>query len=246
MTPILKVENLHKRFARRAALSGVSFELAADSVTVLLGTNGAGKSTLLRCIQGLLEPDAGRVIVVGQDPLRAPHQVRSRLGYVPDQSDAYPWMTLRDLFRFLCRQYPSWSDVRALRLAARLEAPLEQPFASMSRGQAAKSMLAAALAHRPPLVLLDEAFSRLAPPVLEQVLSIFLEEAPLEGGAALVATHDLDVAARVADRVLVLDRGTLTADVEVEALLEAADGALSLPAALRALYPAPEAQEHLA
>jgi ABC-2 type transport system ATP-binding protein len=246
MTPILNVENLHKRFARRIALGGVSFELAADSVTVLLGTNGAGKSTLLRCIQGLLEPDAGRVTVLGLDPLRAPSQVRSRLGYVPDQPDAYPWMTLRDLFRFLRGQYPSWSDERAKHLAARLEAPLTQTFASMSRGEAAKSMLAAALAHHPPLVLLDEAFSRLAPPVHEQVLSIFLEEAPADGGAALIATHDLNVAARVADRVLLLDQGRLTADVEVDALLEAADGSQSLSAALRALYPEPEGQEQLA
>ena len=242
MSPLLTVENLHKRFGRCDALCGVSFELAPDSVTVLLGTNGAGKSTLLRCVLGLLKPGEGWVRVFGLDPVREGRAVRGRVGYVPDQADAYPWMTTRELFRFLRVQIPGWSDERALRLSERLEAPLDRPFAAMSRGEAAKGMLAAALAPAPPLVLLDEPFSRLAPPVREEVLSVFLEEAPADGGAALVATHDLEVAARIADRVLVLDQGRLAADVEIEALLSSLEGASGLPAALRRLYPAPETE----
>ena len=246
MNALLSVHDLHKRFGHREALRGVSFELAPDTITVLLGTNGAGKSTLLRCILGLLAPNSGNVRVLGRDPVREQRTVLASIGYVHDQAEVYPWMTLSELFRFLRAQFPTWSDERAQRHAARLEAPLGQPFASMSRGEAAKGMLAAALAHGPALVLLDEAFTRLAPPVLEQVLSTFVEEVPAAGGAALIATHDLNVAARVADRVLVLDQGRFTADVEVEALLAAAEGERSLPAALRALYPEPANLEQLA
>jgi len=246
MNALLSIKSLCKRFGRREALRGVSFELAPDTITVLLGSNGAGKSTLLRCVLGLLAPDSGSAHVLGRSPLREQRAVLASIGYVPDQADVYPWMTLRELFRFLRPQFPTWSDERARRLAERLEAPLEQPFASMSRGEAAKAMLAAALAHDPSLLLLDEAFSRLAPPVLEQVLATFVEEAPADGGAALIATHDLNVAARVADRVLVIDQGRLTADVEIETLLDAAEGARSLPAALRDMYPDHAIQEQLA
>jgi len=243
MTPLLSVENLSKRFGRREALRNVSFELAPDTITVLLGSNGAGKSTLMRCVLGLLAPDSGTTRVLGRDPLRTSRAILQAIGYVPDQADVYPWMTLHDLFRFLRPQFPTWSDERARRLAERLDAPLAQPFASMSRGEAAKAMLAASLAHDPSLVLVDEAFARLAPPVLEHVLSVFLEEAPTDGGAVLIATHDLNVAARVADRVVVIDQGRLTADVEIETLLAAAHGAQSLSAALRNLYPDQATQE---
>jgi ABC-type glutathione transport system ATPase component len=121
-----------------------------------------------------------------------------------------------------------------------LRAPLDVRFASQSRGEAAKGMLAAALAPAPRLVVLDEPFARLAPPVREDVLRVFLEEVPIEGGAALVATHDLDVAARVADRVLVLDAGRVVADVDVADLVASLEGRSGLPAALRNLYPDPE------
>jgi ABC-2 type transport system ATP-binding protein len=237
MKPILSVQSLEKRFRGSEALRGVSFDLAPDSVTALLGTNGAGKSTLLRCVMGLLAPERGCVRVLDRDPVRSADVVRGAIGYVPDQPDAYPWMTSRDLFRLLRGQFPGWSDEREARLVERLEIRLEARLGGLSRGEAAKVMLAAALAPAAPLVLLDEAFARLAPPVRDEVLRVFLEEAPAPGGAALVATHDLDVAARIADRVLVLDGGRLVADVDVEELQASLGGRGGLSDALRRLYP---------
>jgi ABC-2 type transport system ATP-binding protein len=146
-------------------------------------------------------------------------------------------MTARDLFRFLGAQTPGWSDERARELLERLGGPLERTFAAMSRGESAKAMLAAALAPKPRLLVLDECFERLAPPAREEVLSVVLAEAPAEGGALLLATHDLDVAARAADRVLVLDSGRLVRDVDVPTLLEAPAGRGALPRLLRELYP---------
>ena len=239
MNAILSVRDVVKRFGRREALAGVSFELLAGTTTVLLGSNGAGKSTLMRCVLGSLAPERGAIAVVGRDPLRDSTFVRRAIGYVPDEPDVYGWMTARELMRFLREHYPTWSDERAERLLERLDVPLETRFDAMSRGEAAKAMLAAALAPAPRLIVLDEPFARLAPPVRDEVLRVFVEEAPFEGGAALVATHDLEVAARIADRVLVLDQGKLRADVELDDLLAARDGATNLPDALKALYSQP-------
>jgi ABC-2 type transport system ATP-binding protein len=239
MNAILSVRDVVKRFGQREALAGVSFELLADTTTVLLGSNGAGKSTLMRCVLGSLAPERGATLVLGRNPLRDATFVRRAIGYVPDEPDVYGWMTARELMRFLREHYPTWSDERAARLLERLEVPQNTRFDAMSRGEAAKAMLAAALAPAPQLIVLDEPFARLAPPVRDEVLRVFVEEAPFEGGAALVATHDLEVAARIADRVLVLDQGKLSADVELDQLLAARDGATSLPEALRALYPQP-------
>lgn len=206
------IDNVNVRFGAREVLSGVSFDLPTDTITVLLGDNGAGKTTLLRCTVGLRRPDRGEVRVLGLDPARQAQAARQAVGYVPDQPDVYGWMTTRDLFRFLRRQYRAWDDERAVHLVQQLDAPLDTRFDAMSRGESAKVMLAAALAPAPDLLVLDEPFARLAPPVREEVLKTFLEEVPSRGGAALVATHDLDLAARVADRILVLADGRIVAD----------------------------------
>lgn len=237
MNALLEIDGLTLSRGGKRVLGGVDLALAPDTLTVLLGGNGAGKSTLLRCALGLQRPDAGRVRVLGVDPLRAGGAWRGAVGYVPDQADAYPWMTARDLFRFLGAQTPGWSQQRACELLERLGAPLERTFAALSRGEAAKAMLAAALAPRPRLLVLDECFERLAPPAREEVLRVVLAEAPSAGGAVLLATHDLDVAARAADRVVVLDGGRVAADVDVATLLEAPAGRVALPRLLRDLYP---------
>ena len=244
MLSILSVKGVSKRFGHSEVLCGLDFELPPDSITVLLGSNGAGKTTLLRSILGLVAPDRGTIGVLGLDPVREATAVRRAVGYVPDQSDAYGWMTARDLFRFLRGQYPSWSEERAERLLECLHAPDRKRFDAMSRGEAAKVMLVAALAPAPALLVLDEPFARLAPPTREEVLKVFVEEAPFPGGAALVATHDLDVAARIGDRVLILEQGRLNGEHELEGLVAASAGARSLPQCLRALY-ATDTQEAL-
>ena len=233
MNCILRATGLHRSFGKNQVLCGASMEIAAGETAVLLGTNGAGKSTLLRCMLGLDRPDRGQISILGRNPFQAERRVRELIGYVPDHPDVYPWMTAKDLFKFLKPAYPNWSEERAFRHAEALRCPLDTSFKSMSRGEAAKVMLAAALAPAPPLMVLDEAFARLAPPVREEVLEFFVREAPLDGGAALVATHDLEVATRLADRVFVLVAGRLSEAQD----LHASDGQ-SVPARLRALYQA--------
>jgi ABC-2 type transport system ATP-binding protein len=180
-------------------------------VTALLGENGQGKTTLLKLALGVLAADGGTLSVAGFDPRKQPRPLRERVGYVPSQPDAYGWMTVRDLFRFLRPQYPTWDGAHADELVERLRVPDRTPFRSLSRGEGMKAMLAAALAPRPPLLLLDEPFAGLDPLVREEVLRGVIGE--LRGGrrTVLVATHDLDVVARIADRVAILAGGRITA-----------------------------------
>ena len=243
MSALLEIDGLTLARGGKRVLDAVGFALAPDTVTVLLGTNGAGKSTLVRCALGLLRPDAGSVRTLGRDPSRGGAAWRGDVGYVPDQADAYPWMSARDLFRFLRAQTPGWSDDRARDLLERLGAPFERSFAAMSRGEAAKVMLAAALAQVPQLLLLDEPCARLAPAARDEVLAALLEAAPTPTGAVLLATHELEIAARLADRVLVLDEGRLVKDESIERWADAGGPAEALPALLRRLYPQAPALE---
>ena len=215
MNPVV-VEGLTHRFKKEAALSDVSFALPPGTITVLLGENGAGKSTLLKLLLGLLKPTEGRVHVLGEDPVTKGRFVRERTGFVPDAPDAPKWMTPRELYRFLDPQYPRWDAELVARLVERFSLPADTPLKSLSRGQAAKAMLVAALAPRPDVLLFDEAFSGLDPVARKELLSGFLEELRLEEVCVLLATHDLELAARVADRILVLAGGRIRAEGTLE------------------------------
>ena len=216
MKPVVEVEGVEKRFGRKRVLQGISFQLPERGVTVLLGENGAGKSTLLRLLLEVLRADGGSLRVLGRDPFRHGDRVRECVGYVGDRPDCPDWMTPRELFRFLEPHYDTWNARRALRLAGQYEVPLDTRFGSLSRGQAARAMLAAALAPEPRLLLIDEAFSGLDPLARRDLLQSFLAELAEHEIAALIATHDLDVAARAADSVLVLAGGCIAATGSLE------------------------------
>ena len=192
---------------RKRVLDGLDLRLEPGAVTVLLGENGAGKSTLLRVLLGLLRPAAGSVRVFGQDPLRAHRAVLQRVGYVPDVPDVPPWMTASDLFAFLRPHYPKWNGAACADLCTRFDVPLRTRFKAMSRGQGMKAMLAAALAPEPELLLLDEPFAGLDPLVREQVLEVVVGALKAGERTVLCATHELEIAARIADRVAVLQKG---------------------------------------
>ena len=208
-TPALEVVGLVKRFRKRTVLDGLSLRVERGEVLVLLGENGAGKSTLMRLALGLHRPEAGRISVAGLDPLRQAAQVRRVVGYVPDKPDAYPWMTVPELFKFLRAHQPRWSDDRANALVDALDVPLDVPIRDLSRGQGMKAMLAAAVAPDPEVLLLDEPFAGLDPLVREQVLKGVLRELCDGHRTVICATHELDAAARIADRVAVIAHGRI-------------------------------------
>jgi ABC-2 type transport system ATP-binding protein len=215
---MIQFQGVSKRYGKRVVLDGLDFSLAPGVVTVLLGRNGAGKSTLLRLCLGVLKADAGRVEVCGHDPVRRARDVRRMVGYVPDKPDVYDWMTPRELLRFLKPQYPTWNPDRAARVAEQLSVPMDTPFKALSRGEGMKAMLLAALAPDPQLLLLDEPFAGLDPVAREEVLKGVIRAGEQ---TILCATHDLDVAARIADRVAVLSKGKIAAHGPAEEVVGA-------------------------
>ncbi len=228
--PTFVARGVSKRFGRRRVLDQLDLHVAPGQVTALLGENGAGKSTLLRLALGVLRADAGSLTVAGFDPLKQPRPLRQSVGYVPDKPDSYDWMSVRDLFRFLRPQYPTWDASYADELVANLRIPESTSFKSLSRGEGMKAMLAAALAPRPRLLLLDEPFAGLDPLVREEVLRGVIGELRDGERTVLVATHDLDVVARVADRVAILAGGRI---VRHEPLTEGEKELADAPTRLR-------------
>jgi len=212
----IQVEGLHVRFGRNHVLQGIDLTVERGLVTVLLGPNGAGKSTLLRCCLGVVKPREGRASVLGLDPQKKRSAVLRRVGYVPDRPDAYPWMTVESFFRFVSAHQPTWDEARAWALVRQLDVPLGLAFSHLSRGEGMKAMLAAALAPRPEVLLLDEPFGGLDPLIREEVLKSVIGAMGEGAPTVLVATHDLEIAARIADRVAVLANGRIRREGTVD------------------------------
>ncbi|MCA8943532.1 MAG: ABC transporter ATP-binding protein [Planctomycetes bacterium] len=231
MTEVFQAKGLVKRFRRTHALDGFDLRLEPGQVTVLLGANGAGKSTLLRLALGVLRPNAGELTVLGMDPLRKPDAIRERTGYVPDTPDAPPWMTIGELCRFSRAHYPSWNEELVDSLIESLDVPRTTRLGQMSRGQGMKAMLVLALAHEPELLLLDEPFGGLDPLVREDVLRAVIDSVRTGERTILCATHELDVAARIADRVAIIADGRVRKHGTVEGVL-GSDEVAEVPRAL--------------
>lgn len=222
MSDVLDVKGLCVGFGllrKRPVLRGLDLDLAPGKVTVLLGGNGAGKSTFLRVLLGVLRPQAGTVRVFGKDPLRSHRAVVQRIGYVPDVPDVYPWFAARDLFALLRPLYPRWNDALCRELCDRLAVPLRTRFKAMSRGQGMKAMLVAALAPEPELLLLDEPFAGLDPLVRGEVLGGVVDALKDGERTVLCATHELEIASRIADRVAVLHDGRVVREGELADVL---------------------------
>ena len=214
--PAISMEGVVRSFGKTPVLTGVRLDVPAGSTTVLLGANGAGKTTLLRVCAGLLESKAGTVRVLGLDPAKDRRALSERIAFVPDRPDAWGFMTSRDLARFLAAHHPRWNQVLCDSLYAELRVPADRPLSKMSRGEAVKAMFAASLGHEPEVLLLDEPFGGLDPLVHDEVLAGMVGALDAGKRTVLVATHDLDVAARIGDRVAVLADGKIVRDLPMD------------------------------
>lgn len=215
----VRTESLGKRFGRDTALRGLDLRVPEGSVTVLVGPNGAGKSTTLRILMGLLRSDEGTASVFSLDPRRRGADVRARIGYVPERHDrAYGWMKVGRLLEHYAAFFQTWDREYARRLAAVFELGLDRRFGTLSKGQARRVQLLLALAHRPPLLLLDEPTDGLDPVVRDATLGLLAEHIADSPTTALISTHRVYEVERLADRVGVLRDGRLLAQTSSDHL----------------------------
>ncbi len=212
---MLSIRGVTKRFGSLTAVDDLSLEVPAGSVHAFLGPNGAGKTTTIRLCTGLLQPDAGTVAVCGHDVVSDGVAARRALAYVPDEPYLYERLTGREFLDFTARVYGLTRADYAERLAEvagrfSLLGFLDQLADSYSHGMRQRVVLAAAVLHRPRLLIVDEPMVGLDPKHIRIVLALLREIADA-GGAVLMSTHSLSTVADVADTVSVMDRGRIIA-----------------------------------
>lgn len=206
---VIEIENLSRHFGAKQALSDVSLSIPEGCVFGLVGENGAGKTTLLRHVLGFLKPQQGVVRVFGTDPVADPAGVLGRIGHLSENRDLPTWMSIQELIEFTRAFYPKWDPVYAEELRIMFELSTNQKVTTLSRGQLARAGLLLALAHRPPLLVLDEPSSGLDPVVRKDILDAIIRTVVDEGRTVLFSSHLLDEVQRVSDRIAILDQGNI-------------------------------------
>ena len=224
--PAIHVHNLTKRYGADQggvlALDAVSFDVPPGMVFGYLGPNGAGKTTTIRLLTGLSQPTAGQAIVWGLDVTRYAAQVKKRIGVVPEASNLYDELTCYDNLVFSMQLYGVPRAERAQRATALLERfrladKRDVPFAKLSRGMKRALTIAAALAHRPGIVFLDEPTTGLDV-MAARNLRAMIAGLRDEGVTVFLTTHYLEEAERLCDRVALIVGGRIVACDTVDQL----------------------------
>ncbi len=213
MTPAVRIRGLEKAFPRVHALRGVDLDIEQGEFFALLGPNGAGKTTLISILAGLARATSGSVQVMGHDVVRDYRQARRQLGVVPQELVFDPFFTVRESLVFQAgyfglRRDDAWIDelLAHLGLADKADTNMRR----LSGGMKRRALVAQALVHRPPVIVLDEPTAGVDVE-LRQSLWAFIRQLNIQGHTILLTTHYLEEAETLCQRVAMLKEGRIVA-----------------------------------
>lgn len=207
----IEVTGLSVRYGDLDAVRGVSFAAAAGEVTAVLGPNGAGKTSTIEVCEGFRRAAAGTVRVLGLDPASQQRLLSERMGVMLQEGGVYPGARVLDTVRHYCTLYAKGADPVELTALVGLSERSTSTWRRLSGGERQRLSLALALAARPEVAFLDEPTAGVDVHGRDTIRSIVRDLAG-SGCAVVLATHELDEAERLADRVVIFDRGEVVAD----------------------------------
>ncbi len=220
---MIEVKELRRSFGPVVAVDGISFEAEKGQVVGLLGPNGAGKTTAMRMLTCFIRPDSGTASVCGHDILNDSVGVRRSLGYLAENSPAYPEMTVGGFLKFIC-------DVRKLGWRARkraldhvvpacsIESVYHQTIETLSKGYKRRVGLAQALIHDPDVLILDEPTDGLDPNQKYEVRKLI--EGMAQDKCIIISTHILEEVEAICSRTIIVAKGRILVDSTPQDLKE--------------------------
>jgi ABC-2 type transport system ATP-binding protein len=208
---VITVEQLTKRYGHFAAVDDVSFQVPPGQLLAVLGPNGAGKTTTLEMLEGFTAPTGGTVRVLGTAPHRAGRAWRARVGLVLQSTSLDGEFTVADTLRLFARHYPASRRVGDVLDMVDLKDDAQTRVGVLSGGQRRRVDIAIAIIGRPEILFLDEPTTGLDPEARRHTWAA-IENLTAEGTTVLLTTHYIDEADHLADRVIVLAGGRVTAD----------------------------------
>jgi ABC-2 type transport system ATP-binding protein len=221
--PAIAVRDLVKRFDDVVAVNGISFDIAAGSCVGLLGPNGAGKTTTVEILEGVQSPTSGEVTVLGRSWRSDPEGIRQRIGLALQQTQFYERLTVAETVRLFRSFYRTGLTVEEAIALVQLQEKAGAHVMKLSGGQRQRLAVAVALVADPELLFLDEPTTGLDPQSRRSLWDV-IEALRGKGRTVVLTTHYMEEAARLCDRIIIVDRGKIVADGTVAQLIASTGG----------------------
>ncbi|MGN6492736.1 MAG: ABC transporter ATP-binding protein [Agriterribacter sp.] len=229
--PILSLHNLKKSYGETYVLKGIDLVINEPQIIGYIGPNGAGKSTTIKILTGIIDNFEGEATVLGMDVRKNALDIKQRIGYIPEQAALYEVLTPLEYLRFTGRLYQltdaviekkSWELLRLFELGDKANKRMN----GFSKGMRQKVLLISGLMHNPEIIFLDEPLSGLDANAVILVKEI-LAQLKLAGKTLFYSSHIMDVVEKISDRIVIINKGQMVADVTFESLkADAAKGSL--------------------
>jgi ABC-2 type transport system ATP-binding protein len=210
---IIETEQLCKSFRKHPALRGLDMHVPTGSIFGFLGRNGAGKTTTIKTLMGLLQWDSGSARVFGSAVSDADGSVaiRRRIGFVSEDKELYPFMSVEQMIRFTRPFFPKWRRDLEERYLEMFELPRARKISELSKGMRSKLMLLLAISRGAELLILDEPTDGLDPAATEDVLRELVAMAAASETTIFFSSHQLSEVELIADHIGIVDKGKMVA-----------------------------------
>src|SRR5476651_1533536 len=221
-TPLIQIRNLSKSYGSKLVLKGLSLDIYPGQVIGYIGPNGAGKSTTVKILTGLIPDFEGEVIVDDINMAVDPVSIKKLFGYVPENAEIYDVLTPMEYLDFIGKLYgmveaPLHDRAKKLLAAFGLALNTDDRMDTFSKGMKQKVLLIAGIIHNPQIIILDEPLSGLDANAVIMIKELILRLAK-EGKTIFYCSHMMDIVEKVADRILLINKGEIIADGTFESL----------------------------
>lgn len=208
---IIQTSQLTRSFGDKQALCGLDLCVPAGSIFGFLGRNGAGKTTTIKTLMGLLRSDSGTAEVFGIPVADADRsiEIRRRIGFVTEDKELYPYMTVEQIIAFTRPFFPKWQRDLERRYLEMFDLPLNRKIPDLSKGMRSKLMLLLAICRGADLLILDEPTDGLDPAAIEDVMRELVAIAASSEVTMFFSSHQLSEVDRIADHIGIIDRGKM-------------------------------------
>jgi ABC-2 type transport system ATP-binding protein len=217
---LIDAHGLTKTYSGKPALRGLNLAVPGGSICGFLGRNGAGKTTTLKLLLGMLRPDAGEIRLFGEAVLSEAASIaaRRRIGFVSEDKELYPFMSVGQTIRFTRAFFPCWRRDLEEKYLELFRLPLNKAVPKLSKGMRTQLMLLLALARGAELLMMDEPTSGLDPAMTEDILRALADLAASGETTIFFSSHQLAEVEQICDRVCIIDEGQTVINGELDEL----------------------------
>lgn len=214
---MIKVEKLCKSFGRFQALDHLDLQVKKGSIYGLIGTNGAGKTTVIKHVTGVLLPDSGSITIDGC-PVFDNHEVKEKIGYIPDDLYFFSSYNLLEMSRFFKRLYPKWNQNRFDQMTSRFQLDLKRKLSQFSKGMQKQAAFLLVMSTMPEYLILDEPIDGLDPIARRLVWQYIVDDVADHQMTVLISSHNLREMEGVCDCIGILSQGRLIIERDLDDL----------------------------